>query len=179
MIRPAQDADFPAIAAVYAHHVETSTATFELEPPGADEMLRRCAEARLRGLPWLVAAAEGGVVGYGYAAPYRARPAYRFTVEDSLYLDPAWNRRGIGRALLLRLIDDCAALGCRQMLAVIGDRANVASLGLHRALGFVDAGVQRAVGLKFGRWIDTITLQRALGPGDSGIPGLDERGIGP
>lgn len=169
-IRPAAPDDLARVWAIYRHHVLTGTATFEIVPPSLDEMVARHAAVTAKHFPWLVAACDGEVVGYAYATSYRPRPAYAWTVEDSIYLDPTATGRGIGRALLTRLIDDCAALGLRQMIAVIGDSANAASIRLHRALGFTDSGIQRDVGLKFGRWLDTVTLQRALGEGGASIP---------
>ena len=124
-----------------------------------------------RGLPWLVAEADGAVAGYAYAGPYRARPAYRFTVENSVYVAPAMAGRGLGRALLTRLLALCEAAGCRQVVAIIGDSANAASIGLHRACGFRDVGVLRAVGFKHGRWVDTVLMQRAIGEGGGSPPG--------
>lgn len=162
--RPAAAGDAEALASIYAHYVLTHTATFELEPPGPDEMERRRAAVAGAGLPYLVAEAAGRVVGYGYAGPYRLRPAYRFTVEDSIYLHPEWAGRGIGRALLARLIAESEARGFRQMVAVIGDSANAASVRLHAGLGFIEVGVLRDVGFKFGRWLDTVLMQRPLNP---------------
>jgi L-amino acid N-acyltransferase YncA len=169
-IRPAAAADIPAIAAIYAHHVLHGSATFEEVPPDEAEMARRHAAVTGRGLPYIVAEEAGRVVGYAYAAPYRERSAYRFTLEDSIYLDPAALRRGIGRALLERVVADSTAWGARQMLAVIGDSGNAGSVGLHRSFGFREVGVAEAVGLKFGRWLDTVTMQLALGEGATTIP---------
>ncbi len=169
-IRAATGADLPAIAAIYAHHVLTGIATFEEVPPDAAEMARRHAAIAGRGLPYLVAEEGGRVLGYAYAGPYRERSAYRFTVEDSVYLDPLAVRRGIGRALVARLIADSTAWGARQMLAVIGDSGNAGSVGLHARLGFRHVGTQRAVGFKLGRWVDTVTMQLALGEGSATTP---------
>lgn len=174
-IRPATPADMPRVCEIYRHHVLTGTATFELAPPTPEEMAARYDAVSQKGFPWLVIEAGLGgaaraVAGYAYATSFRPRPAYAWTVEDSIYLDPAATGRGLGRALLARLIAECEAIGLRQMIAVIGDSANTPSIALHRALGFADAGVQHAVGLKFGRWLDTVTLQRALGEGAAGIP---------
>lgn len=167
IIRPSSAADLPAAQAIYAHHVRTGTASFELDPPELAEMARRRSALLDRGLPWLVAEnAEGAVVGYAYAGPYRTRPAYDWTLEDSIYIAPQWVGRGVGKGLLARLLDDCTALGYRQMIAVIGDSANAGSIGLHRACGFTDAGLLKAVGWKFGRWIDSVLMQRPLGAGD-------------
>jgi phosphinothricin acetyltransferase len=165
----------PRVCEIYRHHVLTGTATFELVPPTPEEMAARFAVVREKGFPWLVIESDLGgsahvVAGYAYATSFRPRPAYAWTVEDSIYLDPSAAGRGLGRALLTRLIAECEAIGLRQMIAVIGDSANTPSVALHRALGFVDAGVQRAVGLKFGRWLDTVTMQRALGEGGATIP---------
>lgn len=167
IVRPARPDDLAAIAAIYGHHVLTGLATFELVPPSAEEMARRFAAIVEAGLPWLVAEEAGRVVGYAYAGPWRPRPAYRHTVEDSVYLAPDAQGRGIGRALLAAVIAACEAGGFRQMIAVIGDSANAASIGLHRALGFRAVGTLQAVGFKFGRFVDTVTMQRALGPGDT------------
>jgi L-amino acid N-acyltransferase YncA len=169
-IRPSQPDDLAAICAIYAHHVRYGLATFEEEPPDVAELARRRAELLARGLPHLVAELDGAVAGYAYAGPYRPRPAYRHTVEDSVYLAPEHIGRGVGRALLTQLIDACTAAGYRQMIAVIGDSANAPSIGLHAALGFREVGLLRAVGFKLGRWVDTVLMQRALGPGDTELP---------
>ena len=165
IVRASTPADLAAAQAIYAHHVRTGTASFELEPPDLAEMARRRAALVDKGLPWLVAESDGRVVGYAYAGPYRARPAYDWTLEDSIYVHPDWPGKGIGKALLTRLLAECTALGHRQMIAVIGDSANAGSIGLHRACGFVDVGVLTAVGWKFGRWIDSVLMQRPLGAG--------------
>ena len=160
------------VRAVYAHHVVHGLGSFELEPPGVEEMMRRWREIVGRGLPYLVAAAEGDeVLGFAYAAPYRERPAYRSTVEDSVYVAPGAARRGVGRRLLSEVVRRCTALGARQMIAVIGDSANAGSVALHAAVGFREVGVLRAVGWKHGRWVDTVIMQRELGVGDSAPPG--------
>jgi L-amino acid N-acyltransferase YncA len=169
-IRPATTADMPAITEIYAHAVRFGTATFELVAPDTGEMKRRFETLKDGGFPYFVAVLEGSVVGYAYAASYRPRPAYRFTVENSVYLRPNIHRRGIGRLLLERLIAECEVLGFRQMIAVIGDSANVASIGVHRRCGFEMIGTHPNVGLKFGRWLDTVMMQRALGEGASTIP---------
>ena len=146
------------------------TASFELEPPSEAEMAARM-KALLDGkFPYFVAELDNAIVGYAYASLYRTRPAYRFTVEDSVYVDPAAQRRGIGKALLEKLIEDCTALGFRQMIAVIGDSDQAASLGVHKACGFTDAGNLRNIGYKFGRWLDTPLMQRALGEGATTKP---------
>lgn len=169
-IRPTTPADIPAITRIYAHAVRHGTATFELEPPDEAEMLRRFEKLRAGSFPYVVAEIDGAVAGYAYAGAFRERPAYRFTVEDSIYIAPEMHRRGIGRALLMRLIADTEAAGFRQMIAVIGDSGQAASIAVHRSCGFKDAGVFEAVGFKFGRWLDTVQMQRALGPGATTTP---------
>ncbi len=169
-IRPSDDRDVAAIAAIYRDHVLHGIASFDDEPPDPDEVGRRRREVLARGLPYLVAERTGRVLGYCYASPYRIRSAYRFSVEDSIYIDEAEFRRGIGRALLSALIGQCAARGYRQMVAVIGGSEQWPSIGLHQALGFTEVGVLRAVGCKFGGWVDTVLMQRALGDGATTIP---------
>ncbi len=169
-IRSAIPADIPAITEIYAEAVNHGTATFELEPPDAGEMRRRFDELHCGGFPYLVAEVDGRIAGYAYAGLYRARPAYRFTVENSVYLAPAVHRRGIGLALLTELIARCETRGYRQMVAVIGDSANAASIGIHARAGFEMTGTLRHVGFKFGRWLDTVLMQRALGEGGASIP---------
>src|SRR6186997_1464814 len=169
-IRPAAAADLPFITEIYEHAVRYGTATFELVPPDLDEMTRRYEALMDGGFPYLVAALEGRVVGYAYAGAYRPRPAYRFTVENSVYLQPDIHRRGVGLQLLQRLIAECESRGYRQMIAVIGDSANAGSIGVHSKCGFQMIGTHRNVGLKFGRWLDTVMMQRALGEGGSTVP---------
>ncbi|MEX2035138.1 MAG: N-acetyltransferase family protein [Xanthobacteraceae bacterium] len=169
-IRPATPADIAAITRIYAEAVRHGTASFELEPPDETEMARRLRSLLDGGYPYLAAEIDGTVVGYAYAGPYRPRPAYRFSVEDSIYIDPSAQRRGIGRALLERLIADATGLGFRQMIAVIGDSAQTASIELHRGLGFRLIGTIEKVGFKFDRWLDTVLMQRALGPGATTKP---------
>jgi L-amino acid N-acyltransferase YncA len=169
-IRPANPADIPAITGIYAHAVRYGTASFELEPPDEPEMMRRYHALIDGGFPYVVAEHAGAVVGYAYAGLYRTRPAYRWTVEDSVYLAPAAQRRGIGRALLERLIAESEVRGFRQMLAVIGDSQQMASIELHRAVGFRMIGAFESVGFKFGRWLDSVLMQRALGQGDGTAP---------
>lgn len=169
-IRPAAAADLPSIAEIYEHAVRFGTATFELVPPDLAEMTRRFDALTADGFPYLVAALDGRVVGYAYAAAYRPRPAYRFTVENSVYLQPAIQRRGIGQKLLQRLIAECEARGFRQMIAVIGDSANAASVGVHSRCGFQMIGTHPNVGFKFGRWLDTVMMQRVLGEGGTTLP---------
>ena len=171
VIRPAEDGDIAAITAIYRHHVLHGVASFEETPPGADEIGRRRRDILHCGLPYLVAERGGQVVGYCYAAPYRMRSAYRFTLEDSIYVDAAEIRRGIGRALLGALVERCSEFGYRQMVAVIGGREQWPSIRLHEALGFVHVGLLPAVGFKFGAWVDIVLMQRALGPGAATLPG--------
>src|SRR6266513_5105971 len=169
-IRPTTPADLPAITEIYQHAVLYGTATFELIPPDLAEITRRFGALMDGGFPYLVAALEGRVVGYAYAGPYRPRPAYRFTVENSVYLQPSMHRRGIGLLLLQRLITECEARGYRQMIAVIGDSANAGSIGVHTRTGFQMIGTHPNVGFKFGRWLDTVMMQRALGEGATTLP---------
>ena len=169
-IRPAKTSDIPAITRIYAHAVEHGTASFELTPPDEPEMRRRMQAILDGNFPYFIAEIDGSVAGYAYASLYRTRPAYRFTVEDSVYLAPHIHRRGVGKALLMKLIEACTALGLRQMIAVIGDSNQAASIGLHRACGFSDAGKLRAIGWKFGRWLDTPLMQLTLGRGAAAPP---------
>src|ERR1700675_2070371 len=169
-ISAAAAADLPAITEIYDHAVRYGTATFELIPPDLTEMTRRFEILMDGGFPYLVAAVEGRVIGYAYAGPYRSRPAYRFTVENSVYLQPAIHRRGIGLQLMQRLITECEARGYRQMIAVIGDSANAGSIGVHSKTGFQMIRTHPDVGLKFGRWLDTVMMQRALGEGATTVP---------
>ena len=167
-IRPAEPRDVVALTRIYAHAVRHGTASFEIDPPNEFEMRERLQALVSGGYPFLVAeqsagASGGEVLGYAYAGPYRARPAYRFTVEDSIYVAPEIQRRGLGRALLGRLIAESEALGFRQMIAVIGDSAQTASIALHVALGFRLVGKLESVGFKFDRWLDSVLMQRALG----------------
>jgi len=169
-IRPATLADIPAITRIYAHAVEHGTATFELEPPTEAEMAKRMQTLLDGKFPYFVAEVDGRVGGYAYAALFRPRPAYRFTVEDSIYIAPDLHRRGIGKALLLKLIEVCTAMGFRQMIAVIGDSDQAGSIGVHKACGFEPAGNLRNVGWKFGKWLDTPLMQLPLGPGATTEP---------
>jgi L-amino acid N-acyltransferase YncA len=169
-IRPATEADLPSITGIYEHAVRYGTATFELIPPDLAEMTRRYRALMDGGYPYLVAEVEGEVIGYAYAGPYRPRPAYRFTVENSIYLKPAIHRRGIGLLLLQRLLSECTARGYRQVVAVIGDSANAGSVGVHTRCGFQMIGTHPNVGLKFGRWLDTVMMQLALGEGATTVP---------
>ncbi len=169
-IRAIGDADLPAVQAIYAHHVAHSLGTFETEPPALGEMHSRKENIVQAGLPYLVAEVDGRVAGYAYATPFRPRAAYRSTVEDSVYVTHDAIGLGIGQALLNELIERCTALGLRQMLAVIGDSQNAASIGAHRACGFSYVGVMSSVGRKFDRWVDVVIMQRALGAGDAETP---------
>ncbi len=162
VIRDAAAPDFAGIAAIYADHVLNGFGTFEEAPPSRDEMLDRFGRVIDAGLPYLVAADGGAVLGYAYAAPYRPRSAYRFTVEDSIYVAPAAQRRGVGVTLLTRLIERCAAAGMKQIVAVIGDSGNQPSISVHEKCGFRATGVLRDVGFKQNRWLDTVIMQRAL-----------------
>lgn len=170
LLRPATVTDMAAVQAIYERHVLEGLATFEEVPPDVAEMARRFEDVTGRGLPWLVAEAEGRIAGYAYAGLFRARSAYRFALEDSIYLAPDAVGRGIGKALLVRLLAESEAAGARQMLAVIGDSANAGSIGVHRSCGFEHVGIFRSVGLKFGRWVDVVMMQRALGDGGATLP---------
>jgi phosphinothricin acetyltransferase len=169
-IRDATDDDVGAVQAIYAHHVAHGSASFEEAPPSIPELLRRREAVLAAGLPYLVAELGGAVAGYSYATAYRARSAYRFSLEDSVYVAPDRARLGAGRALLAALIERCERGPWRQMIAVIGDSANAPSIELHRRLGFELVGTLRAVGYKHGRWVDSVLMQRALGPGDGAMP---------
>src|SRR6202047_3393196 len=169
-IRPTTAADLPAITEIYQQAVLYGTATFELIPPDLAEMTRRFGVLMDGGFPYLVAALEGRVVGYAYAGAYRPRPAYRFTVENSVYFEPAIHSRGIGLQLMHRLIAESEARGYRQMIAVIGDSANAGSIGVHSKCGFQMIGTHPDVGFTFGRWVDTGVMRRALGAGGETLP---------
>jgi L-amino acid N-acyltransferase YncA len=170
LIRAARHGDFPAIADLYAHHVLHGLASFELEPPDAAEMARRYAHVMTFGLPYLVAEIAGRIAGYAYCAPYRARPAYRFTVEDSVYVHQDFVGSGVGSALMPLMIEACEKAGCRQVIAIIGDSENWASIKLHEKFGFARVGLLPAVGFKFGRWVDSVLMQRQLGLGATAPP---------
>ena len=170
ILRAATAADIPAITAIYRPAVMIGTASFEIEPPGETEMARRMGALRDAGYPYLVAELEGRVAGYAYTSAFRARPAYRFCIEDSIYVAPDAQGLGLGRRLLARLIDEATNQGFRQMIAVIGDSANAASIGVHRAAGFTPAGTLRSIGFKFDRWLDIVMMQRALADGDASLP---------
>lgn len=171
VLRDAAPGDIAAIREIYAHHVLHGLASFEETPPSAEEMRSRHASVCAAGLPWLVAVEGGEVLGYGYCTLYRTRSAYRFSLEDSVYVRQGVHRKGIGRALLAELIRRCEALGYRQLIAVIGDSAHAPSIGVHAAAGFVRVGTIRSVGFKFGRWVDTVIMQRPLAAGDGTPPG--------
>ncbi len=162
IVRAATPADVAAITAIYARHVLTGTATFEEVPPEEAEMVARIAEVQARGQPWLVAEVGGAVAGYAYAGMFRARSAYRFSVENSVYISPEAQRQGVGRRLMEEVIEACRAAGYRQMLALIGDSENTGSIRLHQALGFAPVGVFRDVGFKMDRWLDVVMMQKAL-----------------
>lgn len=170
LVRDAQEADMGAIQAIYTHHVLYGLASFEETPPSVEEMLARRQTVLGLGLPYLAAVQDGRVVGYSYASSYRPRPAYRHTIEDSVYVAEGQAGRGIGGALLSGLIGRCEVGPWRQMLAVIGDSGNAGSIGLHRRFGFEPVGTLRSAGFKFGRWVDTVLMQRSLGPGDRTLP---------
>lgn len=170
LIRPSTPDDLPAITAVYGWNVENGTGTFEIEPPTLADMGKRREDVLSKGLPWLVAERDSQVLGYAYANHFRPRLAYRFALEDSIYLAETAQGQGVGKLLLAELIARCESLGARQMLAVIGDSANAGSIGVHRALGFSDLGVMKSMGWKFNRWLDVVLMQRALGLGDGAAP---------
>jgi phosphinothricin acetyltransferase len=170
IIRPSRDADIPAIAEIYAHHVRHGFGSFETEPPEASEIARRRADVLGKDLPYLAAELDGAIVGYAYAGTYRPRAAYRDTVENSIYIHPDRVGRGIGRPLLTALVADREARDPRQMIAVIGDSGNQASIRPHAACGFRMIGVLESVGFKLGRWLDSVFMRRRLGPGHDTPP---------
>jgi phosphinothricin acetyltransferase len=169
-IRAARESDIPAVTAIYADAVKYGTASFELEPPDEAEMARRQSALLAKGFPYLIVERLGAIAGYAYAGPYRDRHAYDWCVEDSIYIAPAFHRQGIGRLLLMQLIAQSEARGFRQMLGVIGDSANTASIAVHAACGFRLIGNFQSIGFKHGRWLDTVLMQRALGSGDASLP---------
>jgi phosphinothricin acetyltransferase len=169
-IRAATEADIPEIQSIYAHHVLTGAGTFEEVPPSVEEMADRVAKVLQCGWSWLVATDATGVLGYAYYTQFRDRSAYRFCAEDSVYVREDVRGQGVGKALVARLIDDATAAGMRQLIAVIGDSENTGSIGVHASLGFHMVGTMRAAGIKFGRWLDVVTMQRPLGKGDADIP---------
>ena len=169
-IRPSRDADVPAIAAIYAHHVLNGTGTFETDPPSTDDMATRRADVLSKQLPYLVAERDGRILGFAYCNWFKPRPAYRFSAEDSIYLADAARGQGIGSQLLAALSQAAEDAGVRKLIAVIGDSANAGSIGVHRALGFTDVGVMRSVGWKFGAWRDIVLMEKSLGAGDTTSP---------
>ena len=170
LVRPAALQDLPAIQAIYAYHVLNGLASFEEEAPPPEEMRRRYEDVNRQRLPYLVVEDRGEVLGYGYCTLYRARSAYRYTLEDSIYVKHGRHGKGIGKAVLTELIARCTALNYRQMIAVIGDSANASSIAVHASLGFVRSGSLRSSGYKFGRWVDTVFMQLPLGEGDGSTP---------
>jgi L-amino acid N-acyltransferase YncA len=170
LIRPSTPADLAAVTAIYGWNVRHGTGTFEVEPPDEADMARRRDDVLAKGLPWLVIEDDGVVRGYAYANQFRPRPAYRFCLEDSVYLAAGATGCGFGRLLLAELLARCEAAGARQMLAVIGDSANAGSIGVHRALGFAHVGTIAAAGWKFERWLDVVVMQRSLGIGAAAVP---------
>lgn len=169
-IRPSQDADIPAIAAIYAHHVQHGTGTFETTPPTPDDMAARRADVLGKGLPYLVLEDAGEVLGFAYCQWFKPRPAYRYSAEDSIYLAPGAAGRGLGTQLLEALVGEADKAGIRKLIAVIGDSGNAGSIGVHRACGFEPAGTIHACGWKFGRWLDIVLMERAVGEGDATPP---------
>ena len=169
-IRPSREADVPAIATIYAHHVLHSTATFEIDPPSPADMAARRAEVLGRGLPWLVLEEAGQVLGYAYCNWFKPRPAYRFSAENSIYLAPGHQGRGLGRLLLAELARQAESAGVRKLIAVIGDSGNAGSIGVHRSLGFEPVGTIRSCGWKFERWLDIVLMEKVLGDGDRSTP---------
>jgi len=170
LIRPSQDSDIDAISRIYAHHVLHGTGTFETTPPSTDDMAARRADVLAKGLPWLVLEDGGQVIGFAYGNWFKPRPAYRFSVEDSIYLAPEAAGRGLGKALLAELLAVLERGGTRKVMAVIGDSANTGSVGVHQALGFERVGVVQSCGWKFGRWLDIVLMQKSLGQGDTCPP---------
>lgn len=170
LIRPSTEADIPAITRLYAHHVLHGTGTFETTPPSEEEMTARRADVLGKGLPWLVIEDNANVIGYAYGNWFKPRPAYRYSVEDSIYLAPEAAGKGLGRALLAELLATLERSGIRKVMAVIGDSANAGSIGVHRALGFETVGVVKACGWKLGRWLDIVLMEKPLGAGDSRPP---------
>jgi phosphinothricin acetyltransferase len=169
-IRPSRDEDLPAISAIYGHHVLHATGTFETVPPTEAEMAARRSDVLAKGLPYLVVEDEGNVLGFAYCQWFKPRPAYRFSAEDSIYLHPDARGRGLGRQLLAALIEQAQQAGLRKLIAVIGDSANAASIGVHRSQGFESAGVIRSCGWKFDRWLDIVLMEKTLGDGDRSAP---------
>ncbi|KQY96674.1 GNAT family N-acetyltransferase [Brevundimonas sp. Root1423] len=179
LLRDADESDLPAITALYGREVQGGTATFEISPPTLEEMTGRFAAVKRHGLPWLVAEIDGGFAGYAYASPFRPRPAYRYGVEGSIYVEEAARGHGVGRALLMALVERARAMGLRHVIGAISDSdTSAASIALHRSLGFREAGVYRQIGWKFERWLDVTLMQLDMAPeGDPPqTPGLDLSG---
>ena len=170
LIRPSRDEDMPALTAIYAHHVLHGTGTFETEPPDIAEMSARRADVLLKRLPYLVAEENGEIAGFAYGNWFKSRPAYRYSVEDSIYLAAGLHRKGLGRALLAELVVRCEAVGIRKMMAIVGDSANLASIGVHLALGYNEVARIESCGWKFGQWRDIVILQKNLGAGNTTPP---------
>lgn len=170
LIRPSHHEDIAAITAIYAHHVLHGTGTFETEPPSPSDMATRRADVLSKGLPYLVAEHEGNILGFAYGNWFKPRPAYRYSVEDSVYLAPGLDRKGLGRAMLAELLAHCETAGIRKVMAIIGDSANAGSVGVHLAVGFKQVGIVEACGWKFGAWRDIVIMQKTLGPGASEPP---------
>ena len=170
IVRPSLETDAPALAAIYGHHVLHGLGSFEEVAPSAEDMAGRRAAVVALGLPYLVAEEDGRVLGFAYAGPFRPRAAYRYTVEDSVYVAPEAIGKGVGRLILTQVLAACEALGVRQVMAVIGNSENQASIGLHKALGFEHAGLGRSLGFKHGRWVDIVWMQKALNGGDPTPP---------
>ena len=170
LIRPSRDEDIAAIALIYRHHVLTGTGTFEIDPPTEADMASRRAAVLAKGLPYLVVEEEGRLMGFAYCNWFKPRPAYRFSAEDSIYLAPNAHRKGLGKALLAELCARAERAGVRKFLAVIGDSANAASIGLHKSLGFSHVGVLQSCGWKFDHWLDVVMMEKPLGAGDSTAP---------
>lgn len=175
LIRPSQDEDLAAITRIYAHHVLHGTGTFETTPPTEGEMAGRRADVLGKGLPWLVIEVDGQVMGFAYGNWFKPRPAYRYSVEDSIYMAPESAGKGLGKLLLTELLAQCERAGVRKVMAVIGDSANAGSIGVHKALGFEQVGVVQSCGWKFGRWLDIVLMQKSIGLGDS-IPPQEPAG---
>ncbi|HAL38019.1 MAG TPA: GNAT family N-acetyltransferase [Polaromonas sp.] len=170
LIRPSRDEDIPAITAIYAHHVLHGTGTFETEPPNVADMAMRRADVLSKGLPYLVAEQGRKIAGFAYGNWFKPRPAYRYSVEDSIYLAPDLHRKGLGRALLAELLARCEAVGIRKVMAIVGDSTNAGSVGVHRAVGFTQVGTINSCGWKFGAWRDIVIMEKTLGLGDTQPP---------
>lgn len=172
IIRPSTDADLADITDIYAYHVLNGTGTFEVEPPSVQDMGARRSDVLSKGLPWLVAVEGSKVIGYAYCNWFKPRPAYRFSAEDSIYLHPSASKKGIGSLLLAELMAQAQRAGVRKLIAVIGDSANLASIGVHNAAGFQSVGLLKSCGWKFNQWLDVVLMDKSLGEGDSSAPAL-------